>query len=338
MFVVAHSPSGLKTGSGFIVASDRSAVKILTANHVVDNADNIVVILDGDLNEQRVATLLSRDFLRDEALLKILADRRKPLPLAASGLLRTGEAVGIVGYPGRHDLAWSDGVVQALAPGSGLIVGLGQVLAAPDDDDRFFFDAPVQPGDSGAPVFNRRTNEVVGMAEGDAFRGEGFKAWLTGSAVALGAGGFASVLQDAPARNLRPPLFHVGLVAEAADPNDNTVVKSLFNSLVATFQKQSDFVAVDATHGSGVVAPNEFTPYTMCRSAGTHALVSLTIEGHGGDAKITLSLMDCSGTPVYEDVEATDSGANLPRVALENALQRAEHALVGYAGAQRGAW
>ena len=85
-------------GSGVIISADGY---ILTNNHVVEGADEVVVTLS-DTQEYQ-ADIVGRDPKTDLAVLKIKAD--EPLPMAAMGdseRLRVGAWVLAIGCPRPH--------------------------------------------------------------------------------------------------------------------------------------------------------------------------------------------------------------------------------------------
>ena len=135
-------------GSGFII--DPSGY-IVTNNHVVGNADTIVVVLsDGtELPAKRVGT----DDLTDVALIKVSAG--KPLPAASWGdskAIEVGDWVIAAGNPFGLGGSVSAGIVSAL----------GRDIQAGVFDDFVQIDAPINPGNSGGPLFNM-DGQVVGV-------------------------------------------------------------------------------------------------------------------------------------------------------------------------------
>ena len=139
----------LGAGSGFIV--DPSGV-IVTNNHVVGRAEKIVVSLtDG---RQFPARLIGQDQLTDIAVIKIEAGG--PLPAVAWGdsrRMEVGDWILSAGNPfGLR------GSVTA-----GIISAEGRDLGAGPFDNFLQIDAPVNPGNSGGPVFNM-DGQVIGVS------------------------------------------------------------------------------------------------------------------------------------------------------------------------------
>jgi Do/DeqQ family serine protease len=136
-------------GSGVIVDAEQGY--IITNNHVIERADEIVVTLrDGRRAE---AELVGRDPETDVALLRIPAEDLVALPLADSDDLRVGDFVLAIGNP--------FGLGQTVT--SGIVSALGRTgLAAEGFQDFIQTDASINPGNSGGPLVNLR-GEVVGI-------------------------------------------------------------------------------------------------------------------------------------------------------------------------------
>jgi serine protease Do len=135
-------------GSGYII--DPSGY-IVTNNHVVGDADRIVVALtDG---EELPARVVGVDTLTDVALIKVNAP--SPLPYVSFGDSRTvdvGDWVVAAGNP-----FGLGGTVTA-----GIVSARGRNIGEGPFDDFIQIDAPINPGNSGGPVFDE-SGLVVGM-------------------------------------------------------------------------------------------------------------------------------------------------------------------------------
>jgi serine protease Do len=136
-------------GSGFIINRDGL---ILTNNHVVENADEIVVKLSND--KEYKAKLIGRDPKTDIAVIKIEANDvdLTPIPLGDSDKLRVGEWVIAIGNPFGLEHTVTSGIVSA----KGRFIGQGSY------DDFIQTDAAINPGNSGGPLINL-DGEVVGI-------------------------------------------------------------------------------------------------------------------------------------------------------------------------------
>lgn len=134
-------------GSGFIIDEDGY---ILTNNHVVEDAEEIIVRLS-DRRELK-ATVVGTDKRSDIALLKIDADHLPVVKLGRSEDLKVGEWVMAIGSPFGFDHSVTVGVVSAL----------GRSLPSENYVPYIQTDVAINPGNSGGPLFNL-DGEVVGI-------------------------------------------------------------------------------------------------------------------------------------------------------------------------------
>ena len=135
-------------GSGSIVDARGY---ILTNNHVIEDADRILVKLkDGREIE---AKLIGADPKTDLAVLQIQADNLPLAKLGDSDLLEVGETVIAIGNPYGLEQTVTQGIVSAK--------GRSQ-LGLTDYEDFIQTDASINPGNSGGPLINLK-GEVVGV-------------------------------------------------------------------------------------------------------------------------------------------------------------------------------
>ncbi|MCF6202427.1 MAG: DegQ family serine endoprotease [Methylococcaceae bacterium] len=136
-------------GSGVIIDSQQGLV--LTNNHVIDKADQIMVTLsDG---RQLNAKLLGTDPEADVAVIQIAAENLTELPIANSNKLKVGDFVVAIGNPFGLGQTVTSGIVSALGR-----TGLG----IEGYEDFIQTDASINPGNSGGALVNLR-GEFVGM-------------------------------------------------------------------------------------------------------------------------------------------------------------------------------
>ncbi len=146
-------------GSGFIISSDGFVV---TNNHVIEGADEIIVNLRGD-KESVEAELVGRDPETDLALLKIKVDRDLPtLSFGDSEKMDIGNWVLAIGNPFGLDHTVTAGIISA----KGRVIGSGPY------DDFIQTDASINPGNSGGPLLNL-DGEVVGINTAIVATGQG---------------------------------------------------------------------------------------------------------------------------------------------------------------------
>ncbi|MCV2883645.1 DegQ family serine endoprotease [Aestuariibacter sp. AA17] len=126
-------------GSGVIINAELGYV--VTNNHVVDNADKIIVKLaDG---RELQAKKLGADEQVDIALLKIDSDDLTAIPLANSDKLRVGDFVVAIGNPFGLGQTVTSGIISALGR-SGLNIG--------GLEDFIQTDAAINRGNSGGAL------------------------------------------------------------------------------------------------------------------------------------------------------------------------------------------
>lgn len=134
-------------GSGFIISADGY---VLTNNHVVADADEIIVRLP-DRSELE-AKLVGADPRTDVALLKVEGSGLPTVKLGKSDELKAGEWVLAIGSPFGFDHTVTAGIVSAT----------GRNLPNESYVPFIQTDVAINPGNSGGPLFNLQ-GEVVGI-------------------------------------------------------------------------------------------------------------------------------------------------------------------------------
>lgn len=135
-------------GSGFVINPDGI---IVTNNHVVEDADEIIVnFADGQKYD---ATLIGRDPKTDLAVLKIEAKRKFPfVKLGDSQKARVGDWVIAIGNPFGLGGSLSAGIISAI----------NRNIHSGPYDAFIQTDAAINRGNSGGPLFNM-DGEVIGV-------------------------------------------------------------------------------------------------------------------------------------------------------------------------------
>jgi putative serine protease PepD len=150
-FILADTPEGQATGSGFVVSRDGL---IVTNDHVVDGASQVQVKI-GTSDKAQDATVVGADPSRDLALLKVDASNLPTLSLGDSSSVSVGDPTYAIGNPFGLDHTLTTGIVSALqrnlqAPDGAKISGAIQT------------DAALNPGNSGGPLINA-DGQVIGV-------------------------------------------------------------------------------------------------------------------------------------------------------------------------------
>ncbi|MEZ6134656.1 MAG: trypsin-like peptidase domain-containing protein [Pirellulaceae bacterium] len=143
-----------KIGSGFFVGKSGY---VLTNAHVVRASELIEVLLteDGGSKVELSAKIVRIDTTRDLALLKVEVEHEVPVVRLApnDSKLESGEPVTVIGSPGLGDRM----LEQTMTTG---IVSNPQRFM--DNVELIQTDAPVNPGNSGGPMFDGR-GQVIGL-------------------------------------------------------------------------------------------------------------------------------------------------------------------------------
>lgn len=141
-------------GTGIIIRKDGY---ILTNNHVVAGASNIIVILHG--GRELKGTVVGVDPESDLAVVKVDAANLPAAEIGDSSKIRVGELAVAIGNPFGLSYTVSAGVISALQ----------RNIQATDDTGRTYLytnliqtDAAINPGNSGGPLCNAK-GEVIGI-------------------------------------------------------------------------------------------------------------------------------------------------------------------------------
>lgn len=136
-------------GSGVII--DSSDGYVLTNNHVIDKADEIMVTLsDG---RQLKAELVGTDPEADVAVIRVPPENLTELPIADSDKLKVGDFVVAIGNPFGLGQTVTSGIVSALGRSGLGIEGYENFIQT---------DASINPGNSGGALVNLK-GELIGI-------------------------------------------------------------------------------------------------------------------------------------------------------------------------------
>lgn len=136
-------------GSGVIVSTDGY---IVTNNHVVDGADEIMVSLAGDKKEYE-AKLIGKDEKSDLAIVKIDAKDLNAVTFYDSDNVKVGDIVFALGNPFGVGETITQGIVSATGRS-----GVGIV----EYEDFIQTDASINPGNSGGALINS-AGQLIGI-------------------------------------------------------------------------------------------------------------------------------------------------------------------------------
>jgi S1-C subfamily serine protease len=136
------------TGTGFFVNNDGT---IVTCAHVINGANKLAVNINGTRYDAR---LITANESTDLAIIKIDYTSNKYFALSELEREDVGNKVSVLGYPLAHvlgtEVRLTDGLISAKT-------GINS------NPTYFQMSVPIQPGNSGGPIFNERF-QVVGVA------------------------------------------------------------------------------------------------------------------------------------------------------------------------------
>lgn len=142
-FTPKKAPKRHGLGSGVIVSKDGY---IITNNHVIDDAEEIIVNLPGHSKEYK-AKLIGKDPKSDIAVIKIEANDLKPAVMGSSSNLEVGDVVFAIGNPFGVGQSVTQGIISANHKNS---VGINEY------ENFIQTDASINPGNSGGALVDSR--------------------------------------------------------------------------------------------------------------------------------------------------------------------------------------
>ena len=141
------------SGSGVIVSADGY---IVTNNHVVDHADELLVTLN-DKNDYK-AKVIGTDPSSDLAVIKIEGNNFPHLNFANSDDVRVGQWILAIGYPLNLETTVTSGIVSAKAR----TLGINDRNSNAPIESFIQTDAAVNPGNSGGALVNTN-GDLIGI-------------------------------------------------------------------------------------------------------------------------------------------------------------------------------
>jgi len=171
------SPQFNMRGTGFVIGNGNL---VATNAHVVpqesgpDDPALVIHVRTGEASSQlRGARLISRDVERDLAVLRVDGLPLPALLLRDSDSVREGQMIGFTGFPIGGALGFSPvthrGMIASITP---IVLPGGTARQLNEKAIRqikrgsfniFQLDATAYPGNSGSPVFDPETGEVIGV-------------------------------------------------------------------------------------------------------------------------------------------------------------------------------
>ncbi len=148
-FTPKKAPKRHGLGSGVIVSKDGY---IITNNHVIDEADEIIVTLPNNTKEYE-AKVIGKDPKSDIAVIKIDAEDLSPVIMGSSSNLKVGDVVFAIGNPFGVGQSVTQGIISAQHKNG---VGINEY------ENFIQTDASINPGNSGGALVDSR-GSLIGI-------------------------------------------------------------------------------------------------------------------------------------------------------------------------------
>lgn len=142
-FKEQNAPQRQGLGSGVIISKDGY---IVTNNHVVHNADEIIVTINGSSKEYE-AKVIGTDPKSDIAVIKVDADDLSPIKIGSSSNLKVGDVVFAIGNPFGVGQSVTQGIISAQHKNG---MGINEY------ENFIQTDASINPGNSGGALVDSR--------------------------------------------------------------------------------------------------------------------------------------------------------------------------------------
>ena len=183
-FKNTNSPRFALKGTGFVVANGNQGVSnlVITNAHVLqqpaeENPETLLVIqirVGQNELQMRSAVVLEVDKLRDLALLRFEGPSVPALKERDSGMVQEGQAIAFMGFPIGGALGFSPvthrGMISSITAAALPTPTAQQLnektirgLRGGDSFNIFQLDGTAYPGNSGGPLFDPDTGEVLGV-------------------------------------------------------------------------------------------------------------------------------------------------------------------------------
>ena len=181
-YKATNSPRFAMRGTGFVVGAQGQGNKLVTNAHVLvppsdaDPQATLVVQLRSGNNswQTRPATVLEVDSQHDLALLRFDGPAVPALKVGSSDAVQEGQSVAFMGFPIGGALGFSPvthrAMVSSIAPAalpsptaSQLNARIIRSARTNSPFDIFQLDGTAYPGNSGGPLFDPDTGEVLGV-------------------------------------------------------------------------------------------------------------------------------------------------------------------------------
>lgn len=278
-------------GTGFIVSQDGY---ILTNNHVVEGAERVTIKLtDG---RKFPAQVIGTDKQGDVAVLKIAGSGLPTVKIGNPANSKVGDWVVAIGSPYGLDNTVTSGIISAKS----------RTLSEDNPMPFIQTDVPVNPGNSGGPLFNLN-GEVIGINSMIYSRTGGFQG--LSFAIPIDA---AMHIKDQIVANGHVSHAHLGVAVQALDSAtaNQLGLNSTHGALVAQVEDGSPAQAAGIAQGDVIVGldGDEIASPAELRARVSHlepgASVKLAVRRDGATRTVTLAAAGDAAGPAMPQARA----------------------------------
>jgi S1-C subfamily serine protease len=142
-------------GSGVVVESGSWGSRILTDAHVVADAKNLIATI-GDGPHAPAHVVATTGEAEDLAIVDVPLKNQPAVKLGSIARILPGTPIGVLGYP-IPDAFEDEHLGRTVSLYTGRVASVRKGALE--------IDVPIIPGESGGPVFDATTGEVIGIAE-----------------------------------------------------------------------------------------------------------------------------------------------------------------------------
>ena len=142
-------------GSGVVVESGAWGTRILTDAHVIADARDLVATI-GDGRHARAHVVATTGDDEDLAIVDVPLPNQRAAVLGSIARIEPGQPIGVLGYP-IPDAFEDEHLGRTVSVYAGRVASIRKGALE--------LDVPIVPGESGGPVFDVTSGEVIGIAE-----------------------------------------------------------------------------------------------------------------------------------------------------------------------------
>jgi len=284
-------------GSGVIISSDGY---IVTNNHVIEDADEIIVTMLDDTKEYE-AKIIGNDPTTDLAIIKIEGKNLKPIKIADSDKLLEGDIVFAIGNPFGVGGTITQGIISALNKNN---IGLNKY------ENFIQTDASINPGNSGGALVDSR-GALIGINSAILSRSGGNNG--VGFAIP------SNMVKDVTSALIKDGKIergYIGVLIADLTKEQKEIYKNQEGALVSSVEKDKPAEAAGLKIGDLIIqaddkeikSANDFKNYIGSKKPGTTVKVRYERGGDIKTANVKLEALEAISITARDITESQISG------------------------------